>query len=198
MSSAVQVNARPRNANGYITVRKVQLQESVLRPLFGIRQEDAAQYLGVSLSSLKSACRRLGIKRWPYTRSRIDSPASPMDSPTVARQDVPESSEAGESAALACSGGCTDGGHQDLNFAIEGDDDHRDEISRIDLESTLYDQRFIFSKETTVIAHDKTDATQNISEIRTDANEITEANEIQAFLWESSSHGIEATWLDWI
>ena len=153
---------------------------------------------GVSLSSLKSACRRLGIKRWPYTRSRIDSPASSVDSPTVDWQDEPESREGGEPAAFASSGGCTDGGQPDLDFAIEQDDDHRDEISSIDLESTLYDHRFTFSKDTTVIAHDKMDGIENISEIRTDAPEITEANEIQAFLWESSSQGIEATWLDWI
>ncbi|EKX42492.1 hypothetical protein GUITHDRAFT_111464 [Guillardia theta CCMP2712] len=69
MSQGVQVNARPRHADGSITVRKVQLNESNLRPLFDIRQEDAAQLLGVSLSSLKSACRRLGINRWPYTRN---------------------------------------------------------------------------------------------------------------------------------
>ena len=33
--------------------------------LFGLAQQDAALKLGVSLSKLKSECRKLGIARWP-------------------------------------------------------------------------------------------------------------------------------------
>ncbi|EKX49105.1 hypothetical protein GUITHDRAFT_105187 [Guillardia theta CCMP2712] len=35
-----------------------------------MRQEDAAKFLGISLTSLKKACRMLGIQRWPYARLR--------------------------------------------------------------------------------------------------------------------------------
>ena len=35
---------------------------------FGGPQTDAAQRLGISLTTLKQACRKLGISRWPYMR----------------------------------------------------------------------------------------------------------------------------------
>ncbi|EKX33834.1 hypothetical protein GUITHDRAFT_119944 [Guillardia theta CCMP2712] len=46
----------------------VRVDERLLARLFDRRQEDAARILGMSLTSLKMACRRLGIKRWPYSR----------------------------------------------------------------------------------------------------------------------------------
>lgn len=38
--------------------------------LFGTPQTDAAQRLGISLTSLKQVCRKLGVARWPYARPR--------------------------------------------------------------------------------------------------------------------------------
>lgn len=35
---------------------------------FGLPQQDAAKELGISLTSLKQVCRKLGISRWPYYR----------------------------------------------------------------------------------------------------------------------------------
>ena len=39
-----------------------------LQPLFIMPQPEAAKALGISLTSLKMTCRRLGIHRWPYQR----------------------------------------------------------------------------------------------------------------------------------
>jgi len=40
-----------------------------LRTLFGMPQPQAAEALGVSLTTLKQVCRRLGLSRWPYRRT---------------------------------------------------------------------------------------------------------------------------------
>eukprot|EP00960_Hanusia_phi_P040792 754655-Hanusia_phi.AAC.5 len=47
---------------------EVQLDLAVLEPLYCFKQEEAAERLGICLTSLKSACRKLGLKRWPYTK----------------------------------------------------------------------------------------------------------------------------------
>eukprot|EP00960_Hanusia_phi_P052622 761551-Hanusia_phi.AAC.8 len=38
--------------------------------LFHLRQIEAAEFLGISLTSLKKACRRVGVSKWPYSRTR--------------------------------------------------------------------------------------------------------------------------------
>ena len=48
---------------------EVELTAEALTGLFGMRMEDAARSLGVSATTLKIACRRLGIERWPYSRT---------------------------------------------------------------------------------------------------------------------------------
>lgn len=47
---------------------EVHLDLSVLEPLYGLRQEEAAERLGICLTSLKAACRKLGLRRWPYRK----------------------------------------------------------------------------------------------------------------------------------
>ncbi|EKX48542.1 hypothetical protein GUITHDRAFT_105684 [Guillardia theta CCMP2712] len=70
-AAAVKVNARTRVQDGSgRKTRKVELTVNALEQFYHMRQEDAAAILGVSLSSLKSSCRRLGISRWPYSRKR--------------------------------------------------------------------------------------------------------------------------------
>ncbi|EKX51128.1 hypothetical protein GUITHDRAFT_103049 [Guillardia theta CCMP2712] len=54
-----------------------------LKGLFGSSQESAAQSLGVSLTSFKGACRKLGLDRWPYTRGKQRPPNSPPRSSTA-------------------------------------------------------------------------------------------------------------------
>ena len=42
-----------------------------IAPLFDLPQGQAAQRLGVSITSLKVVCRKLGVGRWPYMRGDI-------------------------------------------------------------------------------------------------------------------------------
>ena len=44
------------------------LDLAALQDKFTLPQPDAARKLGVSLTSLKHVCRKLGLKRWPYRR----------------------------------------------------------------------------------------------------------------------------------
>eukprot|EP00960_Hanusia_phi_P049378 759523-Hanusia_phi.AAC.4 len=188
MAHAVQVNARPRNANGYVTVKKVQLEESVLRPLFGIRQEDAAQYLGVSLSSLKSACRRLGINRWPYTRSRQETTASRVHSSSDSRHEMDGMGETENKSEVHP---MTEDSH--ISF-ITFRENNEGEHPKIELDPSLYQE---YLKDT-IIVPERADESHYLPENRNNTGfEITQANEIQTYLWESNSQGIEATWLDW-
>eukprot|EP00960_Hanusia_phi_P033364 750430-Hanusia_phi.AAC.2 len=46
----------------------VELTYELVASFFEMKQEDAAQQLGLSLTSFKGACRRLGVTRWPYNR----------------------------------------------------------------------------------------------------------------------------------
>eukprot|EP00960_Hanusia_phi_P048253 758837-Hanusia_phi.AAC.2 len=64
---AVFVSPRPRVTNGTPSTSHLEIRISLnmLEPLFNLKQEDAAKQLGISLTSLKSACRKLGILRWP-------------------------------------------------------------------------------------------------------------------------------------
>jgi len=47
----------------------VVLNEEVLRQLFTFPLHEAAVRLGISATAMKSACRKLGIKKWPYRSS---------------------------------------------------------------------------------------------------------------------------------
>ncbi|EKX36947.1 hypothetical protein GUITHDRAFT_116814 [Guillardia theta CCMP2712] len=68
-SSLVLVSPRPRDSPfPFSSFAKVHVSLSTLEPLFHLPQESAARRLGVSLTSLKAACRKIGIKRWPYRR----------------------------------------------------------------------------------------------------------------------------------
>ena len=44
------------------------VDENRMRTMFGMPQPEAAKALGVSLTTLKQVCRRLGLSRWPYRR----------------------------------------------------------------------------------------------------------------------------------
>ncbi|EKX54839.1 hypothetical protein GUITHDRAFT_99489 [Guillardia theta CCMP2712] len=68
MSHTVTVRGRAGSTKG-ARARPVELTLAKLELLYELRQEEAANCLGISLTSLKSACRRLGLTRWPYTRS---------------------------------------------------------------------------------------------------------------------------------
>ena len=46
----------------------VQIDLEALQGLYDMPQPEAARELGIALTTLKQACRKLGIKRWPYAR----------------------------------------------------------------------------------------------------------------------------------
>eukprot|EP00960_Hanusia_phi_P040183 754287-Hanusia_phi.AAC.6 len=75
---SVTIAPRPRLGN-FQSPLEVRLSLDALAPLFNTSQPKAAQQLGVSLTSLKAACRRLGISRWPYRRGARRSEVTIMN-----------------------------------------------------------------------------------------------------------------------
>lgn len=71
-----------------------------LEALFELPQPDAARKLGISLTALKQACRKLGVQRWPYQRQTAlqwrDEAASGDDEHAL------EHAGSSQSAASAC------------------------------------------------------------------------------------------------
>ncbi|EKX37188.1 hypothetical protein GUITHDRAFT_116603 [Guillardia theta CCMP2712] len=72
---------------------QVALSSSTLEPLFHLPQDAAAKRLGVSLTSLKAACQKIGIMRWPYSRWSLEvrSPSaskSPPNSEEVSNEEM--------------------------------------------------------------------------------------------------------------
>jgi hypothetical protein len=51
----------------------VKVDRETVESLFGVPQPDAARALGISLTSLKQVCRKLGVTRWPYQRTIISA-----------------------------------------------------------------------------------------------------------------------------
>eukprot|EP00960_Hanusia_phi_P051175 760644-Hanusia_phi.AAC.2 len=77
-TTRVIVRGRARSGRPAAT-KRVDLTLTTLDTFFDYRQQDAARLLGISLTSLKSACRQLGLKRWPYSRFKIDETDSLLD-----------------------------------------------------------------------------------------------------------------------
>ena len=55
---------RPRRGR-----QPVAIDLAAVRSKFALPQQQAAQQLGISLTSLKQVCRKLGLTRWPYRRA---------------------------------------------------------------------------------------------------------------------------------
>eukprot|EP00960_Hanusia_phi_P064073 765685-Hanusia_phi.AAC.1 len=65
----VKVQVRQNMRKGVFNIPEdLFFTEENLRSLFILRQDDAADYLGISRTSLKKVCRRLGVRRWPYKK----------------------------------------------------------------------------------------------------------------------------------
>ena len=61
----------PRRSIGNEEVRTaVQVSLPQIAKLFHLKQSEAADILGISLTALKNTCRKLGVKKWPYARKR--------------------------------------------------------------------------------------------------------------------------------
>eukprot|EP00960_Hanusia_phi_P044016 756411-Hanusia_phi.AAC.2 len=86
---------RKRGENGEVERARngITLSHQDLTALFHLRQSDAAQQLGISLTALKSACRHVGIMKWPYVR-----PTLPAVSASESEADHNVSSIAGTNA----------------------------------------------------------------------------------------------------
>ena len=53
----------PRRGREPVLIHRKQLEA-----LYHMKQHEAASKLGISITSIKQACRKLGIMRWPYER----------------------------------------------------------------------------------------------------------------------------------
>eukprot|EP00960_Hanusia_phi_P061407 764836-Hanusia_phi.AAC.4 len=66
----VQVIPRKKRGGDDKLNDEVTLTMEFVSTFFHMRQSEVAKHLGISLTALKSACRRIGLPRWPYSRKR--------------------------------------------------------------------------------------------------------------------------------
>ena len=80
----VRVRARrKRNSHAPTSGDWVTLTRKDLSSFFNLSLHDAAHALSLSATCLKTVCRRLGIRRWPYARGcRFDSRPFSLPTPT--------------------------------------------------------------------------------------------------------------------
>ena len=71
------VTVRPRIQDGGDSQAVVLTVESI-RPLFQYQQVEAANILGIAPCSLRQACQRLGIGRWPWRQLATTNPSDSM------------------------------------------------------------------------------------------------------------------------
>ena len=84
-SSCEQVRVYPRRMDRK-SVRSTNIPQSpivltrkMLEPFFGRPLSEAAEHVGLSITALKSVCRKLGIRRWPYQQSKSRRKAGAAD-----------------------------------------------------------------------------------------------------------------------
>ncbi|EKX41038.1 hypothetical protein GUITHDRAFT_112776 [Guillardia theta CCMP2712] len=59
------------------------IHPSKLQTLFCYKESEAAKMLGISLTAMKNVCRRAGITKWPYSRSRQATTPPPTSPPSA-------------------------------------------------------------------------------------------------------------------
>ena len=80
--------------------KPIELSIQILEPYFGTTLENAAKKIGISTTTLKSFCRKLGIQRWPYRQdyttrlSRIQSRGAASSSSSINNRAASSSSGA--------------------------------------------------------------------------------------------------------
>ena len=86
----------------------VTLDYETLESLFDIPQPDAARELGIALTTLKHACRRLGVARWPYSRKRAPPGARALASASSQQSASSDCSTSESSTITALGSQCPD------------------------------------------------------------------------------------------
>ncbi|EKX49424.1 hypothetical protein GUITHDRAFT_104953 [Guillardia theta CCMP2712] len=104
----------------------IRLELSRLQALFCYKESEAAKILGISLTAMKRVCRRAGVMKWPYSRTRVSpsGPPSPSSLPpaysailTKAVEDEPE----GDCESLCGTQGAYEGVPEDECWMWEED-----------------------------------------------------------------------------
>eukprot|EP00960_Hanusia_phi_P078381 768811-Hanusia_phi.AAC.3 len=107
-------------ARDLYTARSLSLED--VTSLFHLRQVEAAQLLGISLTAMKKACRRLGVTRWPYSRQRPRFDIASTSAPQLSSGKIQEASQTIGDDQLHAD-------HNALNPVSEGGDNIDDESS---------------------------------------------------------------------
>ena len=64
----VHVIPRSSSQDAFPTSSPVDVDLETLKSKFGMRLSDAAKSLGISMTSFKQVCRKLGVARWPRSQ----------------------------------------------------------------------------------------------------------------------------------
>ncbi|EKX30955.1 hypothetical protein GUITHDRAFT_122838 [Guillardia theta CCMP2712] len=94
----VSIVPRARNAPPNYYPHEITIDLPVLRALTHLKQEHAARHLGISLTSFKSACRRLGIARWPYNKRRTAQQSPQQDEASEPRRETTSNEDSSNKA----------------------------------------------------------------------------------------------------
>jgi len=84
MESSVELFTRRKQGDATRTGRRkagasVVLRKQEICKLFAQSQGEAAKQLGISITTLKKVCRKMGIVRWPFSRRSEASKAPASD-----------------------------------------------------------------------------------------------------------------------
>lgn len=101
---SVLVIPRPTAEDDFRSSVPVDIDLEILKSKFDMRLSDAARTLGISITSLKQVCRKLGVARWPRrlpcttgTGSKDSKPPNHSDNHSSSSPDVPEKSRGSSS-----------------------------------------------------------------------------------------------------
>jgi len=105
-AQSVQVTPRPYVQDAFRHLTPVEVDLATLKSKFDMRLSDAAKSLGISITSFKQVCRKLGVARWPRRvrpRSGAQQPGSNSDSESELiespRPPIPRDGGSGSSVA---------------------------------------------------------------------------------------------------
>ena len=88
----VQVIPRKKRGGDDKLNDEVTLTMEFVSTFFHMRQSEVAKHLGISLTALKSGCRRIGLPRWPYSRKRCGKGKKRSSKPEASDDTMVENS----------------------------------------------------------------------------------------------------------